>query len=155
MFKKILIANRGEIAVRIIRACREYGIKNVAVYSEADATSLHLRLADESICIGPAMSAKSYLNMESIINAAKETGADAIHPGYGYLAEVEAFAKMCEDNDIVFIGPTPANLSLAGNKIAGKKMMEAAGVPVIPSSPGSVGKIEEAKRFCNEISYPV
>lgn len=155
MFKKILIANRGEIAVRIIRACRESGIQNVAVYSEADETSLHLRLADESICIGPAMSAKSYLNMESIIKAAKETGADAIHPGYGYLAEVEAFAKMCEDNDIVFIGPTPANLSLAGDKIAGKKIMETAGVPVIPSSPGSVGKIEEAKQFCNEIGYPV
>jgi len=155
MFKKILIANRGEIAVRIIRACRESGIRNVAVYSEADDTSLHVKLADESICIGPPMSAKSYLNMEGIIQAAKETGADAIHPGYGYLAEVEAFARMCEDNDIVFIGPTPDNLSLAGDKIAGKKMMEAAGVPVIPSSPGGVGSIEDAKQFCKETGYPV
>jgi acetyl-CoA carboxylase biotin carboxylase subunit len=155
MFKKILIANRGEIAVRVIRACQESGIKNVAVYSEADETSLHVKLADESVCIGPAMSAKSYLNMEAIIQAAKETGADAIHPGYGYLAEVEAFAQMCADNDIVFIGPTPANLSMAGDKIAGKKLMEAVGVPVIPSSPGVVKTIEEAIEYCQEILYPV
>lgn len=155
MFKKILIANRGEIAVRIIRACKESGIQNVAVYSEADETSLHVRLADESICIGPAVSAKSYLNMERIIQAAKETGADALHPGYGYLAEVEAFAKMCEDNQIVFIGPTPANLSLAGDKIAGKKMMEEAGVPVIPSSPGGIGTLDEAKKICHQIGYPI
>ncbi len=155
MFKKILIANRGEIALRIIRACRELDIPSVAVYSEADETSLHVKQADEAICIGPAVSAKSYLNMESIISAAKKTKADAIHPGYGYLAEVEAFARMCEENSIVFIGPTPANLSLAGNKIAGKKRMQEAGVPVIPSSPGSVGKIEEAKKLCKEIGYPI
>jgi len=155
MFKKILIANRGEIAVRIIRACRESGIKSVAVYSEADETSLHLKMADEKVCIGPPVSAKSYLNMESIIKAAKETCADAIHPGYGYLAEVEEFAKMCDEQGIVFIGPTPHNLSLAGDKIAGKKIMEEAGVPVIPSSPGGVGSIDEAKSFCNEIGYPV
>lgn len=155
MFKKILIANRGEIAVRIIRACNELGIQNVAVYSEADETSLHVRLADESVCIGPAMSAKSYLDMEAIIAAAKKTGADAIHPGYGYLAEVEAFAKRCEENDIVFIGPTPANLRLAGDKIAGKKVMENAGVPVIPSSPGGVGTIEKAQIVCEKIGYPV
>lgn len=155
MFKKILIANRGEIAVRIIRACRELNILNVAVYSEADESSLHIKLADEAVCIGPAMSAKSYLNMEAIIKAAKETGADAVHPGYGYLAEVEAFAELCAKNDMVFIGPTPANLSLAGDKIAGKRIMEKAGVPVIPSSPGGVGTIEEAKRFSGEIGYPV
>lgn len=155
MFKKILVANRGEIALRVIRACKELGIKSVAVYSEADVSSLHTKIADESICIGPAVSAKSYLNMESIIKAAKETGADAIHPGYGYLSEVEAFAKMCADNGIVFIGPTPGNLSLAGDKIAGKKYMEGAGVPLIPSSPGGVGSTDEAKSFCLEIGYPV
>jgi acetyl-CoA carboxylase biotin carboxylase subunit len=155
MFKKILIANRGEIAVRIIRACRESGIKNVAVYSEADESSLHLKMADEKVCIGPPVSAKSYLNMESIIKAAKDTGSDAIHPGYGYLAEVEEFAKMCDEQGIIFIGPTPHNLSLAGDKIAGKKIMEKAGVPVIPSSPGGVGSIEEAKNFCSKIGYPV
>jgi len=155
MFKKILIANRGEIAVRIIRACRESGIKSVAVYSEADESSLHLKMADEKVCIGPPVSAKSYLNMESIITAAKETGSDAIHPGYGYLAEVEEFASMCEEQGIIFIGPTPHNLSLAGDKIAGKKIMEKAGVPVIPSSPGEVASTEEAKNFCDKIGYPV
>jgi len=155
MFKKILIANRGEIAVRIIRACRELGIPNVAVFSEADEKSLHVKLADEAVCIGPAVSAKSYLNMEGIIQAAKDTSAEAIHPGYGYLAEVEGFARLCASNGIVFIGPTPDNLSMAGDKIAGKKRMAEAGVPVIPSSPGGVGSIDTAKKFCKEIGYPV
>ena len=117
MFNKILVANRGEIALRIIRACRELGIKTVAVYSEADEKSLHLKPADEQVCIGPAVSTKSYLNIESILAAAKSTGADAIHPGYGYLAEKEAFARACEDSGIVFIGPRPKNLKLAGDKI--------------------------------------
>ena len=155
MFNKILVANRGEIALRVIRACRELGIKTVAVYSEADEKSLHLKTADEQICIGPAISTKSYLDIERIFAAATSTGADAIHPGYGYLAEKEAFARACEDQDIVFIGPRPENLKLAGDKITAKKIMADAGVPVIPSSPGSVGDLEEAVALCETIGYPV
>jgi acetyl-CoA carboxylase biotin carboxylase subunit len=155
MFSKILIANRGEIALRVIRACKELGIKSVAVYSEADDTSSHLQLADEQKCIGPPISAKSYLNIESIIQAAKETRAEAIHPGYGYLAESEEFAKACESQGFLFIGPTPQNLRLAGDKITAKKIIHDAGVPVIPSSPGGVGTVEEATRLSSEIGYPV
>ena len=155
MFQKILVANRGEIALRIIRACKELKIPCVAVYSEADDKSLHLKLADEQICIGPSISAKSYLKIENIIEAARQTGADAIHPGYGYLAEKEQFAAACEDNGITFVGPTPANLKLAGDKIAAKKMMEQAGVPVIPSSPGSSGGLEGALELALKIGYPV
>ena len=155
MFKKILVANRGEIALRVIRACRELDIKSVAVYSEADETSLHLKPADERICIGPAISAKSYLNIESIIAAAKSSGADAIHPGYGYLAEKEEFARACEENGIIFIGPKPENLNLAGDKITAKKIMEDAHVPVIPSSPGPVGTLPEAIELCETMGYPV
>ncbi|MGD9301954.1 MAG: acetyl-CoA carboxylase biotin carboxylase subunit [Desulfobacterales bacterium] len=155
MIKKILVANRGEIALRVIRACRELDIKSVAVYSEADDRSLHLIPADEQICIGPAISAKSYLNIENIIAAALSSGADAIHPGYGYLAEKEEFARACEEKGIIFIGPRPENLQLAGDKITAKKIMEDAGVPVIPSSPGSVGSLEEALGQCKRIGYPV
>ena len=155
MFSKILIANRGEIAVRIIRTCIEMGISSVAVYSEADAESLHVKLADEAVCIGPPISAKSYLKIENIIKAAMDTGADAIHPGYGYLSEKEEFARICEENKLTFIGPTPENLRLAGDKIAGKQTMEKAGVPIIPSSPGGIPTIEEAEAFCEKIGYPV
>jgi len=155
MIKKILVANRGEIALRVIRACSELDIKSVAVYSEADEKSLHLTPADEQICIGPARSAESYLNIESIIAAAKSSGADAIHPGYGYLAEKEEFAKACEENGIIFIGPKPENLKLAGDKITAKKIMEEAGVPAIPSSPGPIGTLEEALAFCEKIGYPI
>jgi len=155
MIKKILVANRGEIALRVIRACSELDIKSVAVYSEADEKSLHLTPADEQICIGPARSAESYLNIESIIAAAKSSGADAIHPGYGYLAEKEEFAKACEENGIIFIGPKPENLKLAGDKITAKKIMEEAGVPAIPSSAGPIGTLEEALAFCEKIGYPV
>ena len=155
MFSKILIANRGEIALRVIRACKELGIKSVAVYSEADTESLHLKLAEEQVCIGLPVSAKSYLNIESIITAAKKANADAIHPGYGYLAENEEFAGACENNGLVFIGPTPENLKLAGDKITGKKIMKDAGVPVIPSSPGSIDTVNDAQELCNEIGYPV
>ena len=155
MFKKILVANRGEIALRIIRACKELGIPCVAVYSEADNTCLHLKLADEQVCIGPPISAKSYLNIENIIKAARQTRADAIHPGYGYLAEKEEFAAACIENGITFIGPTPSNLRLAGDKITAKKMMEAAGIPVIPSSPGSTGSLDEALDLSLKIGYPV
>lgn len=155
MFKKILIANRGEIALRVVRACKELAIPCVGVYSEADAESLHLRLADEKVCIGPGVSAKSYLSIDNILAAAKETGADAIHPGYGYLSENEAFAKACGDQGLTFIGPTPDNLRLAGDKITGKQIMEEAGVPVIPSSPGGVTDLEKAKQLCADIGYPV
>jgi acetyl-CoA carboxylase biotin carboxylase subunit len=155
MFRKILVANRGEIALRIIRACRDLGISSVGIYSEADDKSLHLKLADEQVCIGPPISARSYLNIENIINAALETGADAIHPGYGYLAEREEFALACKDNGITFIGPTPYNLKLAGDKITAKKIMEQAGVPVIPSSPGGTGSLNEALELSRRIGYPV
>lgn len=155
MFKKILVANRGEIALRVIRACKDMDIKSVGVYSEADSESLHLRFADETVCIGAAVSAKSYLSIENILAAATETGADAIHPGYGYLAENEDFAKACLDEALVFIGPTPDNLRLAGNKISAKQIMENAGIPVIPSSPGGVTDLEEAKGLCADIGYPV
>jgi acetyl-CoA carboxylase, biotin carboxylase subunit len=155
MFKKILIANRGEIALRVIRACQELGIRSVAVYSEADATSLHLKLADERVCIGPAISARSYLSIPAILKAARDTGAEAIHPGYGYLAEKEEFAAACAEEGFVFIGPTPANLKLAGDKIAGKKLMLAAGIPVIPSSPDGVATIDEALKLSQQIGFPV
>jgi acetyl-CoA carboxylase biotin carboxylase subunit len=155
MFSKILIANRGEIALRIIRACKELGIQSVAVFSEADERSLPIRLADESVCIGPPVSAKSYLNVERILQAAKDTGAQAIHPGYGYLAENEAFAQACADEGLVFIGPTPMNLRLAGDKITAKEIMQGAGVPVIPSSPGSISSLEEAIRISQGMGFPV
>jgi acetyl-CoA carboxylase biotin carboxylase subunit len=154
-FSKILVANRGEIALRILRACRELGISSVGVYSEADDKSLHLKLADEKVCIGPPISAKSYLNIDNIIDAALETGADAIHPGYGYLAETAEFALACKDNNITFIGPTPSNLKLAGDKITAKKTMEHAGVPVIPSSPDGTASLDEALQFSRKIGYPV
>jgi len=121
MFSKVLVANRGEIALRIIRACHDFGLQAVAVYSEADADALHVSEADEAVCIGPPLSAKSYLNMGAIIDAAKQSGASAIHPGYGYLSEKSEFAEACEKADLIFIGPTPANLRLAGDKIAAKK----------------------------------
>lgn len=155
MFSKILVANRGEIALRVIRACKELGIKSVAVYSEADSASLHLRLADEQVCIGPPLSSESYLNIEAIIDAAKKTGAEAIHPGYGYLAESEEFAKACEELGLVFIGPTPQNLKLAGDKIIAKGVMEDGGVPIIPSSPGGVETVEEAIDLSAHMGYPL
>ena len=155
MFSKLLVANRGEIAVRIIRACHDLGIEAVAVYSEADADSLHVTLADEAVYIGPPMSAKSYLSIEKIIDAAKETGASAIHPGYGYLSEKAAFAEACEDAGLTFIGPTPDNLRLAGDKISAKKIMMDAGVPVIPSSENGVDSLAEAMSVSRDIGYPV
>jgi len=155
MFSKILIANRGEIALRIARSCRELGIKTVAVYSEADDKSLHLKLADETVCIGPPDSRKSYLHQERILDVAKKTGAQAIHPGYGYLAENATFATACLNQGFAFIGPTPLNLKLAGDKIVARKMMEKAGVPVIPGSRGPVGSIEEAGIESERIGYPV
>ncbi len=155
MFSKVLVANRGEIALRIIRACHDLDIKAVAVYSEADADSLHVALADEAVCIGPPMSAKSYLNIDKMIETAKDTGASAIHPGYGYLSEKAAFAEACQEAGVTFIGPTPQNLRLAGDKIAAKKIMIKAGVPVIPSSESGVDSLEEAKVVSQDIGYPV
>ena len=155
MFSKILIANRGEIAHRIIRACRELGIRSVAVFSEADRDSLHLSLADEQVCIGPPVSAKSYLNMEILIDAARRTKADAIHPGYGYLAENAGFARACEEAGVIFIGPTPDNLHLAGDKLTAKRIVQEKGVPVIPSSPAGVNSVAEAEKIAEEMGYPV
>jgi acetyl-CoA carboxylase biotin carboxylase subunit len=155
MFAKILIANRGEIALRVVRAARDLGVASVAVYSEADKDSLHVRHADESVCIGPPISARSYLNIEAILEAARKTGAGAVHPGYGYLAENGDFARACTDAGLVFIGPTPENLDLAGDKIRAKRIVSEAGVPVVPSSPGGAASIDEAAAFALEIGYPV
>lgn len=152
---KILIANRGEIAVRIIRACKEMNIKTVAVYSEADKDSLHTRLADESVCIGPANSNKSYLNYKNIIEAAYITGADSIHPGFGFLSENSQFAKICEESNIKFIGPSYEIIKLMGNKSNAKELMEKAGVPVVPGSKGSIKSINDAKKTAEEIGYPI
>ena len=152
---KILIANRGEIAVRIIRACKEMNIKTVAIYSEADKESLHTKLADEAICIGPAPSNKSYLNIKNIIEAAYITGADSIHPGFGFLSENSQFAKICGESGIKFIGPNYKVIDLLGNKSNAKEMMKKAGVPVIPGSDGSIKSIKEAIQIAEEIGYPV
>ncbi|HEX3015304.1 MAG TPA: acetyl-CoA carboxylase biotin carboxylase subunit [Desulfobacteria bacterium] len=155
MFTKILIANRGEIALRIIRACREMGITSVAVYSEADSDSLHVREADEAICIGPAASAKSYLHIPNIISAAEVSGADAIHPGYGFLAENAYFAEICETCNIKFIGPKAKAIEGMGDKATARKTMIAAGVPVVPGSEGIVETPEQALELARSIGYPV
>jgi acetyl-CoA carboxylase biotin carboxylase subunit len=155
MFKKILIANRGEIAVRILRACREMGIATVAVYSEADQTGLHVTYADESHYLGPAPARDSYLKIEALIAIARQTGAEAIHPGYGFLAENEGFAQACADSSIVFIGPSARAIRLLGDKIASKKTMVSAGVPVVPGSPGAVANDAEALKLAGSIGLPV
>ncbi len=155
MFKKILIANRGEIALRIIRTAKEMGIKTVAVYSKADANDLHVRFADEAVCIGPAPSNESYLNIPHIIAAAEITNADAIHPGYGFLAENSKFAKICLDHGIKFIGPLPEMIDKMGDKATAKATMKAAGVPVVPGSDGILESYEEAEKLADEIGYPV
>ena len=155
MFKKVLIANRGEIAVRILRACRELGIRGVAVYSTADRNSLHARIADEAICIGPAATKDSYLNMNAIIQAALNSGADAVHPGFGFLSENAEFAKLCEENGLVFIGPSYRSIEMLGDKAEAKKTMAAAGVPVIPGSEGAVESLAQAKEIAEKAGYPV
>lgn len=155
MFKKILIANRGEIAVRIIRACRELGIRTVAVYSTADKSSLHAQIADEAVCIGPADSSKSYLNVEAIMAACEITGADAVHPGFGFLSENSRFAQICEKCGITFIGPSPSSIDMLGDKATAKKTMENAGIPVIPGSKGAIESVESAKELASKIGYPV
>lgn len=155
MFKKILIANRGEIAVRIIRACREMGIETVAVYSEVDKDALHTEMADEAVCIGPARARDSYLNMQNIISATVLSGAEAIHPGFGFLSENSEFAEMCRDCNITFIGPDPESISKMGNKSRAREIMMEAKVPVVPGSNGAISDIEEGVALAESIGYPV
>ena len=155
MFKKILIANRGEIALRVIRTCKEMGIKTVAVYSTADAESLHVRFADEAVCIGPPPSNLSYLKISNIIAAAEITNADAIHPGYGFLSENAKFSKICEEHDIKFIGASPEMISKMGDKATAKATMRAAGVPCVPGSEGIIKDFTECRKLAKEVGYPV
>jgi acetyl-CoA carboxylase biotin carboxylase subunit len=155
VIKKVLIANRGEIALRIIRTCRELGLQTVAVYSTADRESLAVRFADEAVCIGPPPSAESYLRIDRIVAAAEVTGADAVHPGYGFLAENAEFSAICADHDLIFIGPKPDTIRRMGDKSVAKDTMKAAGVPVVPGSDGEIDTVDEAKRIAAEIGYPV
>ncbi len=155
MFKKVLIANRGEIALRVIRACRELGLKTVAVFSEADAESLYVRCADERMCIGPADSALSYLNVPNVLSAASVTGADAVHPGYGFLAENTHFAEVCESIGLTFIGPTSKHIALVGDKTVARGIMLRHGIPVMPGSDGELRDLDHALRVADELGYPV
>jgi acetyl-CoA carboxylase biotin carboxylase subunit len=155
MFDKVLIANRGEIALRVHRACKDMGISTVAIHSEADRDAMHVRLADESVCVGPAQSSKSYLNIPAIITAAKITGAQAIHPGYGFLSENAKFAEIVQAHNITFIGPTADHIRMMGDKIAAKDAMRAAGVPCVPGSEGGVATVKDAMRVAKEIGFPV
>ena len=155
MFKKVLIANRGEIALRVIRACHEMGIKTVAVYSTADELSLHVKFANEAVCIGPPPSNESYLNIPRIIAAGEITGADAIHPGYGFLSESALFSRICEENGFTFLGPTPEIINAMGNKVQAKITMKKAGVPVVPGGEGVLDSPEDAKNKADEMGYPV
>ncbi len=155
MFEKVLIANRGEIALRIHRACKEMGIATVAVHSTADSDAMHVRMADESVCIGPPAAAESYLNMASILSAATVTNADAIHPGYGFLSENAAFARAVEEHGFAFIGPSPDTIAMMGDKVAAKRAMIDAGVPVVPGSDGAITDIESALQTARHIGYPV
>lgn len=155
MFEKVLIANRGEIALRIHRACKEMGISTVAIHSTADADAMHVRLADEAVCVGPAPSKDSYLNMQSILSAATITGADAIHPGYGFLSENAQFAEMVEEHGFTFIGPTPEHIRMMGDKITAKRIAEETGMPIVPGSAGSVDTVDEALKIGEEFGYPV
>ena len=155
MFKKILIANRGEIAVRVIRACKEWGISTVAVHSDVDKESMHVRLADESVCIGSHQPINSYLNIPTIMSAIELTNAEAVHPGYGFLSENASFAKILEDNNIKFIGPSSKLIKMMGDKIEAKKIAKENGLPVIEGSEGGVSNIKEAKQICEKIGFPV
>jgi acetyl-CoA carboxylase biotin carboxylase subunit len=155
MFDKVLIANRGEIALRINRACHEMGIKTVAIHSTADANAMHVRMADESVCVGPAPARDSYLNIPAIVTACEITGANAIHPGYGFLSENARFAEIVEEHGLIFIGPKPEHIRLMGDKIQAKKAVKGLGIPVVPGSEGGITDDEEAKRVANKIGYPV
>ena len=154
-FNKILIANRGEIAVRIIRACREMGIQTAAVYSDADTDALHVKYADEAVHIGPALSRKSYLNIDRIVQAGKDTGADAVHPGYGFLSENADFATACADNQLIFIGPSAECIAASGNKSAARKTLMAAGIAIIPGSEDIISSPQEAFEIAAQVGYPV
>ncbi len=155
MFKKVLIANRGEIALRVIRACKEMGVQTVAVHSTADANAMAVRLADESVCIGPPPGKDSYLNIPSILTAAAITGADAIHPGYGFLSENAQFARMVEEHGFTFIGPKPEHIEKMGDKVTAKKTVQALGLPVVPGSPGAVESVEDGLEICRDAGFPV
>src|ERR1700735_1091842 len=155
MFRKILIANRGEIALRVICACKDLGIRTVAVYSEADRHSLHTRFADEAICIGPAKSSRSYLDIPAVISAAEVTNAEAVHPGYGFLSENADFAEVCETSGLRFIGPRPDVIRRMGLKQVARAVMEEAGVPILPGSKGILSGVEEALELAEQIGYPV
>ena len=155
MFDKVLIANRGEIAIRVIRACRELGVGTVAVYSEADADCLHVHYADEAVCIGPPSAAQSYLVMPALVQAALQTGAEAIHPGYGFLAERAEFSALCREHGIKFIGPSPESIGLMGDKAAARATMTAAGVPVTPGSEGIIGNAAEAEVVARDLGVPL
>ena len=154
-FNKILIANRGEIAIRIMRACKEMGIRTVAVYSSADTDSMHVRYADEAICIGPARARDSYLNMQNIISATVLSGAEAIHPGFGFLSENSEFAGMCKECNITFIGPDSESIEKMGNKSRAREIMTEAGVPVVPGSDGAIETVEQGLSLAQKIGYPV
>ena len=155
MFEKVLIANRGEIALRVLRACRELGVQTVAVHSTADATAMHVRLADESVCIGPPSATESYLNIPAIVAACEITGADAVHPGYGFLSENARFAKILEEHDIAFIGPSAEHISIMGDKIAAKQTAKKLGIPVVPGSDGGISGFEQARKVAREVGYPL
>ena len=155
MFKKILIANRGEIAVRVIRACKEWGISTVAIHSDVDRESMHVKLADESVCVGPHQPANSYLNIPAIMSAIELTNSEAVHPGYGFLSENFNFAKILEENNVKFVGPSSKLIRMMGDKIQAKKIAKENGLPVIEGSDGSVKSFEEAKSLCKEIGYPI
>jgi acetyl-CoA carboxylase biotin carboxylase subunit len=155
MFRKVLIANRGEIALRIHRACKEMGIATVAIHSTADVDAMHVRLADESVCIGPASAARSYLNIPAVISACEVTGAEAIHPGYGFLSENAGFVRIVEDHGLTFIGPTADHISVMGDKIAAKDAMRRLGVPCVPGSDGAVATVEEAMDASRDMGFPV
>ena len=155
MIEKVLIANRGEIALRVLRACREMGIHTVAVHSTADASAMHVRLADESVCIGPPSVRDSYLNIPAILTAASITGADAIHPGLGFLSENADFASMVEEHGLTFIGPTPEHIRMMGDKVIAKRAATDLGIPTVPGSDGAIGDIEVAVSRAEEVGYPV
>ena len=155
MFDKILIANRGEIALRVLRACRELGIQTVAVHSTADADAMHVRLADESVCIGPPPARDSYLNIPAIVAACEITGADAVHPGYGFLSENAKFAEILTEHGVKFIGPSAENIRTMGDKIEAKRTAKALGIPVVPGSDGGVSNVDDGKRIARDLGYPV
>ena len=155
MFKQILLANRGESAVRIIRACKEWGIETVAIHSDVDRDSMHVRLADESICVGPHQPTQSYLNIPAIMSAIELTGSEAVHPGYGFLSENSEFAKILEENNIKFIGPSSNLIKMMGDKIEAKKVAKQYGLPVIEGSEGGIKDLDEAKKICEKVGFPI